>query len=206
MSVQSTSPTTQDQQPMKTIFNDPHDFDVKHPLQNAWTLWYDNPTKRTNTNTWSQNLREIITFSTVEDFWGAHNNINRATDIPAGANYHLFKEGIKPMWEDVANEHGGRWVVQLPRKPAEANTLWLYALLALIGETFENEDDICGVVFACRRSQFRISLWTRIADNQEICENIGRQLRASLNIPTQIKMEFSEHNSGDNGPKYHYFV
>ncbi|KAJ1975389.1 eukaryotic translation initiation factor 4E [Dimargaris xerosporica] len=182
--------------PMVTVFNDPEEFNVKHPLQEGWTLWFDNPSKRTTSNTWSQNLREIITFHTVEDFWGAVNNIARPTEIPTGANYHLFKEGVKPMWEDPANGRGGKWVIQLPRKPSDANQQWLNTLLALIGETFEHEEAICGAVFSCRRSHFRISLWTRISDDRPVLESIGRQLRSFLSIPSNVKVEFSEHETG----------
>ncbi|KAJ1645361.1 eukaryotic translation initiation factor 4E [Dispira simplex] len=194
----STSP------PMTTVFNDPHNFNVKHPLQNAWTLWFDFPNRKTNSNTWSQNLREIVTFATVEDFWGMHNNITRASDLPFGSNYHLFKEGIKPMWEDPANERGGKWVVQLPRKQDEANKCWLYSMLALIGESFNNEDDICGLVFSCRRNVYRISLWTRLADNQDIVMEIGRQLRANSGIPSQLKLEFSQHETAHFQEKISY--
>lgn len=28
-------------------------------------------------------------------------------------DYHLFKSGIKPMWEDSANRRGGKWMVRL---------------------------------------------------------------------------------------------
>jgi translation initiation factor 4E len=28
----------------------------------------------------------------------------------------VFKEGIKPMWEDPANRNGGRWLMEFPRK------------------------------------------------------------------------------------------
>lgn len=55
---------------MRTVFNDPVNFNVKHPLFNAWTLWFDNPGKKANTASWSQNLKELITFDSVEEFWG----------------------------------------------------------------------------------------------------------------------------------------
>jgi hypothetical protein len=42
----------------------------KHPLQNKWTLRFDRPTGRTNEMNWADSLKEIITFATVEDFWG----------------------------------------------------------------------------------------------------------------------------------------
>ena len=44
-----------------------------------------------------------------KDFWRYWNNL--ATDkLCVNANLHMFKAGIKPMWEDQANVHGGKWV------------------------------------------------------------------------------------------------
>ncbi|GMF40835.1 unnamed protein product [Phytophthora fragariaefolia] len=42
---------------------------VQHPLQNRWVLWYDNPKKRHSTESWEDNLKNVYTFNTVEDFW-----------------------------------------------------------------------------------------------------------------------------------------
>ena len=46
------------------------DPDARHPLQHEWTLWYDSPQKKTNQQNWADNLKQIISFHTVEDFWG----------------------------------------------------------------------------------------------------------------------------------------
>jgi translation initiation factor 4E len=35
------------------------DVSVKHPLQNAWVLWFDNPVKRLGAKDWSQNLKKV---------------------------------------------------------------------------------------------------------------------------------------------------
>lgn len=44
----------------------PPEFLIKHPLQNTWSLWfYDNDRNKT----WEENLIELTTFDTVEDFW-----------------------------------------------------------------------------------------------------------------------------------------
>ena len=32
---------------------------VKHPLQNAWVLWFDNPVKRLGAKDWSSNLKKV---------------------------------------------------------------------------------------------------------------------------------------------------
>jgi translation initiation factor 4E len=70
---------------------------VKHPLQNAWTLWFF---KNDKNRSWEENQRSIITVTTVEDFWSLYNHIEVASKLPAGSDYSLFKEGIFPDWED----------------------------------------------------------------------------------------------------------
>ena len=38
---------------MRTVFNDPTAFNVKHPLYSSWTLWFDSPsTKGRSGGTW----------------------------------------------------------------------------------------------------------------------------------------------------------
>ena len=43
-----------------------NDLLIKHPLHNSWTLWFFEADKKRD---WSENLKEITTFDTVEDFW-----------------------------------------------------------------------------------------------------------------------------------------
>ncbi|KAL1921018.1 uncharacterized protein VTP21DRAFT_11653 [Calcarisporiella thermophila] len=186
-----------------TVFDDPKRFNAKHKLQNSWTLWFDNPGKKASTASWSQNLRELITFSTVEDFWCVYNNVAKASEIGIGSNYHLFKKDIKPMWEDAANEKGGKWSIQFPRNRTgeEINNYWLYTVLACIGEAFDADDEICGAVVSVRKIFYRISLWTRTSNNREVTEKIGRQLKETLNIPPNNILEFQSHSDAQkSGP------
>ena len=86
---------------------------VKHPLNSAWTLWYF---KNDRTKDWSENLREVITFDTVEDFWAIYTHVELASRLSAFSDYSLFKRGVKPMWEDPANAKGGKWVINLEKR------------------------------------------------------------------------------------------
>ena len=106
---------------------------MKHPLQNAWTLWFF---KNDKTRTWEENQRPIITVTTVEDFWSLYNHIEVASRLPPGSDYSLFKEGIFPDWEDKRNAPGGRWMINVDkRQRAEClDTYWLEILFFLIGE------------------------------------------------------------------------
>ena len=106
---------------------------IKHPLQNAWTLWFF---KNDKARTWEENQRPIITVTTVEDFWSLYNHIEVASRLPPGSDYSMFKEGIFPDWEDPRNQPGGRWMINVDRRQrAEClDTFWLEILFFLIGE------------------------------------------------------------------------
>lgn len=46
----------------------------------------------------------------VEQWWGLYTHLARPSELPPLSDLHLFKLGIKPMWEDPANVNGGKWV------------------------------------------------------------------------------------------------
>lgn len=135
-----------DDNSVRTVFHDAKNYNVKHPLQNTWTLWFDNPGKKANAASWSQNLKEIVNVDTVEDFWGylldncvynnvcannisvsVHNNIVKVNHLEISSNYHVFKKGIRPEWEDAANANGGKFSIQFPRNRTgeSINDYWL---------------------------------------------------------------------------------
>lgn len=54
-----------------TVFHDPINFNVKHPLMNTWTLWFTKTPSATGPKeSWADLLKEVITFESVEEFWG----------------------------------------------------------------------------------------------------------------------------------------
>jgi len=177
-----------------TISPDATNFAIKHPLQHRWTMWYDNPGKRTSQSSWGDHLRKIVTIDTVEDFWGLY-NILAASKLPAGANYHLFKEGVEPKWEDPENEKGGKWIVTIPPKNRGVllDKFWLWTLLACIGEGFEDEAEVTGCVCSVRRAADKIALWTKNALNDGAAKRIGRQLKQALELPDNQVIGYQAH-------------
>jgi len=119
-------------------------------------------------------IKKVITFDSVEEFWGLYNNIVPPSQLPQKANYYLFREGIIPAWEDAANKDGGKWSIQLPKDKNRNNVdkMWLYTMLAAIGETFDPppagvdaplQSLITGVIVSTRPQFYRISIWTRLS-------------------------------------------
>jgi len=179
-----------------TILVDKENFTVKHPLQHSWTMWYDCPQKKMVQSAWGDHLRKIVTVDTVEDFWGLYNNVIPSSKLSLGANYHFFKDGIEPKWEDENNERGGKWLVILPAK-ARSNgaldRLWLWTLLACVGEAFDDENDICGAVISLRKGGDKIALWTRSSSNEAATKRIGRAFKAALELPDDQVIGYQSH-------------
>lgn len=157
-----------------------------HFLENEWSFWYDKrpaPGKRIRgeQESYESNLREIGAFGSVEDFWRYYNHMMKPSKIDNNSNYHFFKKGIKPMWEDSHNLKGGKWVITIKgNDKGLVDSVWENVVLSLIGETLDSEDEICGAVFSKRKAGDRIAVWNRNRDNEMAIMHIGRQMKAML--------------------------
>lgn len=181
-----------------TVFHDPINYNAKHLLQHSWTLWFDSPQKKSTHANWQANLKRVATVNTVEDFWGLYKSILTASDIPIGANYHFFRSDIQPMWEDPANEHGGKWTFSGQKaKRNFLNDIWLNLLLAIVGSCFSGEanDEVCGIVLAPRQKIDRISLWTRSIEPRPMVESIGHSMKGFIlaACSDHLRLSFQPH-------------
>ncbi|KAG8084428.1 hypothetical protein GUJ93_ZPchr0010g9493 [Zizania palustris] len=71
---------------------------------------------------YEDNIKKIIDFSTVESFWVCYCHLARPSSLPSPTDLHLFKEGIRPLWEDPANRNGGKWIIRF--KKAVSGRFW----------------------------------------------------------------------------------
>uniref|UniRef100_A0A0A9X0Y9 eIF-4F 25 kDa subunit n=1 Tax=Lygus hesperus TaxID=30085 RepID=A0A0A9X0Y9_LYGHE len=171
------------------------DLQIKHPLHNTWVLWYYDNDRR---KTWIENLKEITSFSTVEDFWSLYNHIKAASELKPGCDYCLFKKGIRPMWEDDANKLGGRWLISLEKRQRETDldNCWLEIMLCMIGESFEdNADEVNGATVNVRPKMDKIGLWTADADKSkaDVTMAIGRKIKDRLSLSNRQQIHFQLH-------------
>eukprot|EP00298_Acanthocystis_sp_HF-20_P015786 c21265_g2_i1.p1 GENE.c21265_g2_i1~~c21265_g2_i1.p1 ORF type:complete len:204 (-),score=43.60 c21265_g2_i1:141-752(-) len=177
----------------------------KHELEHKWTYFFDIPQQKqgnSNNSDWSLNLQTIYTFNTVEDFWGLYKNVPQASEIVIGANFHMFKDNIKPMWEDPANTSGGKWVVTLPKYPSGGpppqmyDEYWLNTILSMIGENYEKSELICGAVYSARKTNNKIALWISNSTDKDSIMQIGKDFQRHLTLRNSnevIKVLFYSH-------------
>uniref|UniRef100_A0A182PDP8 eIF-4F 25 kDa subunit n=1 Tax=Anopheles epiroticus TaxID=199890 RepID=A0A182PDP8_9DIPT len=177
---------------------------IKHPLQHTWTLWY---LEVDRSKKWTDSMNEVTSFSTVEDFWSLFNHIRGPSEIKVGGDYMLFKSHIRPMWEDEANKHGGRWTVNMNKRLSDK--YWLDTVLCLIGEAFDHSDQICGATVNVRQKIDKISIWTADYDNRAAVLDIGRKYKERLNLRENIYYQMHKDTmvkQSSTGPKSTYSV
>jgi len=173
-------------------------------LNSRWTMWFDNPRLADPEKEWKDNLSNCGSFDTIEDFWRMFNNLLPASQLAVGANYHVFREGVIPMWEDPVNKEGGKFVLTMPKKDSKSGRCdewWLYTVLAIIGETLDLDgNEICGAVVSIRAKQDRIALWLRSNDKTR-CSYIGARWKKCLEMNRTI-LKFQEHKAGTSAFRF----
>ena len=167
-------------------------------LHAKWTIWYDNPRLADPDKDWKDNLSNCGTFETIEEFWRIYNNLKPASQLAVNSNYHVFRAGVIPMWEDPTNKNGGKFVLTIPKKDSKSGRCdewWLFTVLAIIGETIDMDgNEVCGAVVSIRKNQDRIALWLK-SNDKDRCTKVGARWKKCLEMNRTI-LKFQEHKAG----------
>ncbi|PKS07964.1 hypothetical protein jhhlp_006576, partial [Lomentospora prolificans] len=166
---------------------------VPHPLMNKWVFWWRPPiSKSQGFIDYEKTLRAMCHCTTVEEFFEVYSHLKHPSKLPTMSEYHFFKFGIRPIWEDDVNKKGGKWVVRL--KKGVVDRYWEDLILALIGEQFGDAgEEVCGAVASVRNGEDIISIWTRNDGGRVI--KIRETMKHILNLPPNTRVEFKSHDS-----------
>lgn len=167
--------------------------DGEHRLQSAYCLWYSRKSSgKSHQATFDQNLQLIGSFATCEQFWKLFSHLVRPGDLNSHSDFHLFKKGIKPLWEDEANRYGGKWIVRL--RKGLASRCWENLVMAMLGEQFMVGEEICGAVVSIRYQEDILSVWNKTANDTGVTNRIRDTFRRVLNLPPGTTIEYKAHN------------
>ena len=134
------------------------DLSVPWPLKYTWVIWYRPPTPKNSD--YEKSTKPLYRAATAQDFWNVLAHLKHPSALPAVSDYHFFKDGIRPVWEDDENKRGGKWIMRL--KKGVADRYWEELLMAMIGDQFaEAGDEVCGCVLSVRSGEDVFSVWTK---------------------------------------------
>ncbi|THG03528.1 hypothetical protein TEA_009754 [Camellia sinensis var. sinensis] len=129
----------------------------------------------------------------VEAFWVCYCHLARPSSLPSPTDLHLFKEGIRPLWEDSANCNGGKWIIRF--KKAVSGRFWEDLVLALVGDQLDYRDNICGVVLSIRFNEDILSVWNRNASDHQAVMALRDAIKRNLKLPYSYVMEYKAHDA-----------
>lgn len=110
-------------------------------------------------------------------------------------DYHVFRAGIKPTWEDPANKRGGKFTVRL--RKGFASRYWEDLLLAVLGEQFGVGTELCGIGVSMRYNEDILSVWNATADDHEAKKTIYAALATVMPLVTSANaaVDYKAHDS-----------
>jgi len=154
-----------------------------------WFSYIPNKVKLSKED-YESGIKILGSFSTIEDFWSYYQHMVRPEKLPGGCKFALFQEGIKPAWEDKANDEGGSFVLRIKRQ--YSNIIWEDLMLSYIGEQCQYNDDICGLYLSSKANEANISIWTRKID-QTKKESIEKWIKETLGFDDKTEIEYKLH-------------
>ncbi|CAJ1367243.1 unnamed protein product [Effrenium voratum] len=134
------------------------------PLRYTWSIWEQIMQSSDKSSAYSDATHKVASFSTVQSFWKLWNHMPQPSELleqkrmvrEQSDGLHvidavmIFRENIRPEWEDKMNAQGGHFQFQL--KPGigggQVDEYWNNLVLGMIGATIEPANMITGLRLA----------------------------------------------------------
>jgi translation initiation factor 4E len=200
-----------------------------HDLQDIWTFYYLIPNRMGQRDiNWVDFLKPLHDFSNFEDFWAILNTIDRASELPKGCRYYIFKKGIQPLWEDESNVGGCELYTDYPNpeqpKPSgkqrnaksppselvgnrEAEEHWKDLALSVLAnaKTIPHRQKINGIEFNCRGSVVKVGIWVAPTLSDRELEELAPAIKTILKserdlMKSRIQRESEKTPEGPSKP------
>ena len=183
----------------------------KHNLNTTWAVFEHKD--------WSK-YTKIATFNTVEDFWGVWDIVpapsafffnGKAKNKISGRDvegFSIFREGIKPEWEDPMNASGGELFIRTSEIDlAAVDKYWENLALTIIGENSPVVDKICGIRVVDKSKKnsrtnqyikhaYRLDVWYKQHDEQSRKDVEALFLECLTDLSSKVNIEWKPHSTG----------
>ena len=138
-----------------------------------------------------EKIIKIGDVSNISEFWEVFQHLKKPNQCPVGSDYHVFKKGIVPMWEDKLNKDGGKLSLLLTWK--YVNVIWEETTFNFAKGLLPYYDYINGIVISMRPKFFALSFWIKCGNNSMV-EKIRNALTGLLQAPSTNCFDFIPFN------------
>jgi len=187
--------------------------ELNHPLFTNFTFWFRinetstlNPYKNSiNFIDYENQVKKLSTFSTIEDFWKIFQHLKKPEELNIGIEIDLFKNEIKPVWEEEVNKNGGKIALKLNKN--YTSIIWEELIFAFIGGNFPDniKNEINGILISSKKEFNVLQIWFR-EYNFKIIKEIQYFIKNLLQIPKEIKLNAVKFFKSNNNYNNNYNV
>ena len=180
---------------------------TKHPFEHKWFIWEH----RNDGETYADNLKCVCNFDTVEDFWlywkylpqpveffFAPKQPRRLISNRSVVSYSIFRENIKPEWEDPVASRGGEWRIRRFKNLDDVNAIWEEIALLVLGSSLKRSENIIGIRVVdsshptTNKAMYNVEIWF---DNMAYAEDIKVSIGENIPDLDVSKMYLRSHSN-----------
>ncbi|KAK8845343.1 hypothetical protein IAR55_006056 [Kwoniella newhampshirensis] len=159
----------------------------RHPLRQDWSISYIHRPPAAKVD-YEKEIRRVATFGSIESFLHLYSHLTPPNELPAVTDVLVFvsRIGRPGVWEEMRD--GGRFTIRLvhPITPLLYESL----LLALIGDQFEESDNVVGCVLSVRQAEDILSVW--VEEESEGVRNgaLKEKILSLLSLPPTTTCDY----------------
>jgi len=172
------------------------------PLRYSWSIWEQIMQSNDKSAAYSDATHKVANFASVQEFWKLWNHMPQPSELleqkrmvreqPDGLHVidaiMIFRENIRPEWEDKMNATGGHFQFQL--KPniggGQVDEFWNNLVLGMIGATIEPANMITGVRLVDKLSGpraanvIRLEVWFTNFDDTNAVQTLRKNVEKCM--------------------------
>ena len=166
----------------------------KTKIKRKFAFWYRiandsllQPKHKMDQTDYETQVKKIAEFDTIEDFWAIFQHLRKPDSCKPGIEFQMFKDPVKPMWEDDSNRQGGKINIKLRKD--YTTIIWEEMIFALIGDILPRsvKDNVNGVVVSSKEEYNVLQIWFKSYSQSEITE-LEQVIRDLLQIPEEVPL------------------
>ena len=149
------------------------------------------PKQTIDSSEYESQVKKIAEFDTIEDFWAIYQHIKKPDNCKQGIEIQMFKENIKPMWEDESNKNGGKLTLKLNK--GYTTIIWEELILGIIGNILPAEisEGINGIVFSSKKESNILQIWFKDY-NKKYTGELEQCVRDLIQIPNEVPIDIKK--------------
>lgn len=149
------------------------------------------PKQTIDSSEYESQVKKIAEFDTMEEFWAIYQHIKKPDNCKQGIEIQMFKENIKPMWEDEFNKNGGKLSLKLNK--GYTTIIWEELLLGIIGNILPAEisEGINGIIFSSKKESNILQIWFKDY-NKNYTSELEQCIRDLIQIPNEVPVDIKK--------------